>query len=424
MGGVTSGIDNVKSKALQLGGVVAGAFGIKALTNDFASAKDELGKFAEVFGVNADDIQAFGNALRLEGGTLEGFMSQLAGVEKFRAGLAVGDIGFLSAAGIAGIDVTPLIEAENATDAFLELADQFQGLSQKQRINAAAAIGLDESTIRLLSKGRENIEQVADAQRKMRPITKEMTDAARDFNDEFQNLSTNIGGVADKISARLLPQINNVIGGMNGWFDINRDIINSGLDTFLDSIGNNAVAIGAALTAITVGTTAATAGGVISKAGGMAKSGGIAKFGSSVGKFGSAVGKFGLVAGSFAVGQAIGDVINENLSERTSDLIGGTLTQILADFGLESAQETIRKKERSERILNGSPIIPAGMPDNIVNIRPVISTDKIEKPAKTIPITIKNQTILDGRVIDERVIKTVGEMANQAVEDLTSTEGG
>ncbi len=39
---VSSGIDSVKSKALKLGGVVAGAFGIKALTSDFANAKDDL----------------------------------------------------------------------------------------------------------------------------------------------------------------------------------------------------------------------------------------------------------------------------------------------------------------------------------------------------------------------------------------------
>ena len=52
---VSSGIDNVKSKALQLGGIVAGAFGIKALTSDFADAKDDLGKFADVMGVSANN---------------------------------------------------------------------------------------------------------------------------------------------------------------------------------------------------------------------------------------------------------------------------------------------------------------------------------------------------------------------------------
>ena len=81
---VSSGIDSIKSKALKLGSIVAGAFGIKALTADFADAKDDLGKFSEVFGVTADNINAFGNALRLEGGTLQGFMSQLANLERLK----------------------------------------------------------------------------------------------------------------------------------------------------------------------------------------------------------------------------------------------------------------------------------------------------------------------------------------------------
>jgi hypothetical protein len=172
--GAASGIDSIKSKALQLGTVVAGAFGIKALTSDFAASRDQLGKFAETFGVTADDVQAFGNALRLEGGTLEGFMSQLASLEQFRAGLATGDTGFLEAAGRAGLDTRALIEAENATEGFLSLADQFQKMTQQQRIAAAQAIGLDEAGIRLLSNGRNEIERVVDAQRKMRPVTEEM----------------------------------------------------------------------------------------------------------------------------------------------------------------------------------------------------------------------------------------------------------
>jgi len=394
MGGVASGIDGIKSKALQLGAVVGGAFGIKALTNDFASAKDQLGKFSEVFGVQADDVQAFGNALRLEGGTLEGFMSQLAGIEKFRAGLAVGDAGFISAAGIAGLDVNALVAAEDATEGFLELADQFQGLSQQQRLNAASALGLDESAIRLLSKGRDNIEQVADAQRKMRPITKEMTDAARDFNDEFQDLSTNVGGVADKISTALLPQINKVVAGTNDWFDANRGLINSGLDTFLDSLGENAVAIGAALTAITVGTTAAAGGGALAATGTKLGLESVTKFGTSVGKFGGFVGKFGAVGLAAAGGYAAGAAIYENLDESTADAIGGTLTHILADFGLESAKQTLRQIERSERIMNA------------------------------VPIAIENKVIIDGQVIDKRINNTVGEMADMAITDLKSTEGG
>ena len=39
---IESGIGSIKSKALQLGAVVAGGFGLKSLTADFASSRDML----------------------------------------------------------------------------------------------------------------------------------------------------------------------------------------------------------------------------------------------------------------------------------------------------------------------------------------------------------------------------------------------
>lgn len=383
---VSSGIDNVKSKALKLGGVVAGAFGIKALTSDFANAKDDLGKFSEVFGSTAESINAFGNALRLEGGTLGGFMSQLSNLEKFRAGLAVGDAGFIAAAGRAGLDTQALIDAKDATEGYLTLADQFQKMTQQQRINAADALGLDEASIRLLSKGRSGIEEVVEQQRKMRPITNEMTDAAREFNDEFQDLTTNIGGFADKISTAVLPQINNVIGGMNDWISANRELLNSGTDTFLDSISENILSIAASLGLVTAGSGLALAGAITSKAGGKLGIGAVSKAGGIASKAGGLASRAGGVGLALTAGLAIGDIISENLSDKTNEIIGGTIAHILSNLGLSSeAQRAVDQRK---------------------------------------PIVINTNFVMDGKVIDRKVTKVVGDMADQAVQDLSSSEAG
>lgn len=384
---VSSGIDNIKSKALKLGSIVAGAFGIKALTSDFANAKDDLGKFSEVFGSTADNINAFGNALRLEGGTLGGFMSQLAGLEKFRAGLAIGDAGFIAAAGKAGLDTQALIEAKNATEGYLTLADQFQKMTRQQRINAADALGLDEASIRLLSKGRAGIEAVVEQQRRMRPITREMTDAAREFNDEFQDLTTNIGGFADKISTAVLPQINNIVSGMNDWIDGNRDFLNSGFDSFLEIVGDNLIAISAALGLVTaagglagVGKLASVAGGAMGKLGG-----GVSKAGGLASKAGGIAGRAGAAGLALTAGLAIGDIISDKLSVEVSDAIGGAIARVLAGLGSDEAQRSIDQRRA---------------------------------------FVIHNNLHMDGKVISKKVHKVVGEMADQAIQDLSSTEGG
>lgn len=391
--GVASGIDSIKSKALQLGAIVGGAFGIKALTSDFAASRDSLGKFAEVFGGTADEINAFGNALRLEGGTLEGFMSQLASLEQFRAGLATGDTGFLEAAGRAGLDTRALVEAETATEGFLSLADQFQNLTRKQRIAAAEAIGLDEASIRLLSKGRDSIQEIVDVQRQMRPVTEEMTDVSAEFNDQMQNLGTNIGGVADQISVRLLPQINNVLAGMNEWIMANDELLDSGIDGFFSSIEEVLGPIAASIGLISSGVALSAAGGLTAKAGGAVGATAVAAGGAKLASAGGVLSRLGLVGAAGAGGLVVGDLIRENLiSQETQDLIGGVITQALANLGSEDAQRTLDAHFAAR----------AAMP----------------------PVQVKTQLVLDGRIIDERVVNTVGQMADQAVQDLQSSEGG
>ena len=219
---IESGMDSIKSKALQLGSVVAGAFGIKALTSDFASSADMLGKFSEVFGVTANDMQAFGNALATEGGSLESFMSQLESIERARARIRVGDVGFFAPAGKAGLDPNVIADARTATDAYLGLADAFAGMNTQQRINAAEALGLDESSIRLLSQGRSAVDGLVDKYRNIRPLTTGMTDDAAEFNRQWVEAKANLGSFADAISTELLPVINEVSNSINSWFGKNR----------------------------------------------------------------------------------------------------------------------------------------------------------------------------------------------------------
>lgn len=380
---IGSSIDGVKSKALQLGAVVAGAFGIKALTTDFANANDSLGKFSQTFGVTADDVSSFGRALEHEGGTLESFISQLEGLERLRAGTQQGDFGFVAAAQLAGVDTQPFIDATNATEAYLALAEQFRGLSGQQRINAAAAFGLDDASIRLLSRGRDGVEQLVTQQKLMRPVTDAMTQSSAEFNDQMQDLSTNIGGFADRISERLLPEINNVVAGMNEWIAANRELLNLGIEKTLDFAIDNPNAVAA-------GTGLATAGALSASAGVLSKTplagkvlGGSARFGAA----GLAVGSAG------ALGLAIGEEINKTLSERVRTQIGHDVAQILGFFGNDRARQSVATLGRPE-------------------------TPPLQ--SQSINLTVE----IGGETIDKRIVN-VNERQNQiTLNELTSTNGG
>ena len=321
-------IDRVKSSALQLGTVVAGAFGAKALTADFADSRDTLGRFAETVGVVADDVQAMGNALAREGGSLEAYMSQLENIEQLRAGLLVGDAEFISIAGRAQIDTTDLIAAGDATEAYLTLADQFQRMTQQQRLNAANALGLDESSIRLLSRGREGVEQLVEQQRNIRPVTESMTQSSRVFNEQMHDLGQNIGGVADQISDKLLPEVNEITKGINAWFTENNELIDQNLDKALEPIADNFSEI-------------AVAGGLFAASGTLSTFAGLAKYvpivGGGLAGIAGSLGTITALGAAGATGYAIGSIIEPFIDED----IGRTTARVFAAFGNEEAQQAL-----------------------------------------------------------------------------------
>lgn len=326
------GIGNVERKALQLGGVLAGAFGAKALTVDFANSRDELGRFADLLGVTADDVNAVGNAFEQQGGSLASYMSQLEGIERLRAGLRVGNAEFVSIAGRAQIDTSQIIEASDATEAFLSLADEFASFNEQQRLNAAEALGLDATSIRLLSMGPDELRKLVERQRELRPVTESMTSTAREFNEQMYDLSTNIGGVSDQISDRLLPEVNKITQSINAWFTENNQIIDQNLDEVLDPIADNfstiATASGLFVASGILGTFSRLATLVPIVGTGMA----------SVAASASAIAGIGAAG---AIGYGVGSVLEPFIDEDIKEDIGRTTARVAAFFGDEEAQQAL-----------------------------------------------------------------------------------
>lgn len=265
---VGAGIDSIQSKALKLGAVVAGAFGINKLTSDFAATNDELGKFAKALGLDVTDVAALGDALEYSGGSAAGLRSQLTALAEMRAGLLTGDAGWIEAVSKAEIDHSLITDAENATDAYLALADAFAMMNTDQRINAANALGFDQASILLLSNGRDEVEKLMTEMTRIRPRTAEMAEDAAEFNDQMKRAGDNIGAIADKISVRLLPQVNNVLETVNEWFSdenvgyidglLNRITGDEGVETAVTGVASvGALALGAPLAPVLAGAAGA-----------------------------------------------------------------------------------------------------------------------------------------------------------------------
>ncbi len=419
---VDGAIDGVKSKALQLGAVLAGSFGIKALTADFAAAYDSIGKFSQVFGVVPNDVAALGRALEHEGGSLESFMQQLEGIERLRAGLLTGDASFFEAAGRAGIDPSQIINARNATEAYIALADQFEQLNRQQRINAADALGLDEASIRLLAQGSDAVRDAMLAEQEMRPVTEEMTKAAKEFNDEFQDLFTNIGGFADNVSSDLVPAITDIVGGLNEWIAANRELANSNLDSWSKRIATNLDLVGTAGAGV-------AASGILGTFAGLASS--VPIVGGAVAAVASGMAAIAAPLGAIAAAVVAWDWDANEFERRFGYRPPDWFFDPLFTIGNPDRPLDAQNSPTMQELQNSAD--PLALWSN--SAPGSDATQPMTQPGFSAPIppransrggnvTLENNIILDGRIIDKRVRDVTNEVYRSTMDDLETSTGG
>jgi len=467
---IHSSLGSIKSTVLQTGVALAGAFGIKALTTDFADMADQAGKFGQVYGVAASDLTSFGKAIEFAGGNASTAFSTLANIEKLRAGLLTGDTGWIATAARAGIDTRDILSATDAFQAMLALSDQFQGMSLQQRLNASQALGLDDATLRLLSGGRDQMMAVIETMRQGRPLIEDTTKAAAQFNQGLVTLQNNVGGVADKISIVLLPKLTDIIDGTNEWYAANQNLVNQGLDKALEPIADNFGAITASVALLAAGSTLGTisklaqyipgiGGGLSMAAGAAARLSGI----------GAAAGVS--VAAADVIDKQLQDApwyqrLNEFVSQKAFDItgyfpaqdfqfipegdprLGGrTRNPVLPDItpmyqGMKRDFIFPTSNEGDDKKTQGS-VFPdlnlmyQGMKRDFVfpdfNARdyqfalPDMSSlpgwgfqAAPLRPQPTV-VNVNAKLEMDGRVIDEKVISVMSDQNQAAVEDLQST---
>ena len=110
----------------------------------------ELSKTSKLLNINASELQAWGGAVELAGGTAAGFEGSLNSLaEHFNT------------------------STQTALKLLPRLADGFSRLNQAQAFKYGKSLGLDENTILLLQKGRREVESIIDKEKQRKLLSKE-----------------------------------------------------------------------------------------------------------------------------------------------------------------------------------------------------------------------------------------------------------
>lgn len=198
--------------------VSAGALlqGARSAAN-FADRLDELSKGLDI---NIESLSAWGDAVQLNGGSVDSFQGTIQTLTASLAAFATKGTSLVAPFfKDLGIEMTDLRgKARNVFDILPELAEAFQKLGKEESFGLGQKLGLDQGTIFLLQRGRQEVDAIIARHKELGVVTKEDGEIAAKFNDEwdytgivFRNLFTVANRTILPVLTKVLEGIQNVV---------------------------------------------------------------------------------------------------------------------------------------------------------------------------------------------------------------------
>lgn len=238
---------SLTKSALQLGAVFASKLAIDKVVGDFKSAGTELNNFNKLTGMSTQNVQMLGQALKAQGGNASDAFAAMKKIQDLMASRITGDTGWFGNVAKLGLDPNVIIGAQSTAEALAGIAGEFEHMSSLNQRLAGQALGLDDSTVRLLMRGRDEVEKQLDSRGKLALMTqKQIEDAARltHATSELDQVFTDIGNT---IAGELTPAFAEMAEDFVAFYRENKDLIDSGLKEFFGGLADNIELVSAAL---------------------------------------------------------------------------------------------------------------------------------------------------------------------------------
>lgn len=236
------------NSALKLGAVLASKLAIDKVVGDFKSAGTELDKFNRLTGISTQRVQAFGQALAAQGGNAQDALGTFQKMQDLMASPQTGNVGWFGDVAKLGFDPNAIIGAQDTAEALLNIAKQFEHMTPLNQRLAAKALGLNEDEARVVMAGSAALEKQLETRGKLGIMTgKQVEDAARltKATSELDLVFTDIGNT---IAGELTPAFAEMAEDFTQFYRDNKELINSGLETFFGAVAKNIEAVAAAMT--------------------------------------------------------------------------------------------------------------------------------------------------------------------------------
>lgn len=202
--------ESIGESIREVAGALAAVFAIEKLVESFHAAveqADKLNEATERLGLNIEDVSTWGDLVKKDGGSAEGFISSIEGMNK---GLQMMEVTgksrmapFLKELGIDMESVA--YKGKNAMELLLPIASAFEGMDRQKSVAMGQKLGLDNGTIMVLQRGRKAVEELLQKEKELGVITKKQGEAADEFGDQMDDTRHALRSLWLEISTAVLP---------------------------------------------------------------------------------------------------------------------------------------------------------------------------------------------------------------------------
>jgi methyl-accepting chemotaxis protein len=168
----------------------AAYFSLKSVVKsvrDYLSGSLELGTLSSDLNENIETVNAFGQAVARNGGSVEGFSQSLAGLtDKMRRARLEGDTSIyapLARLGVGGFGANT-----KGTDLMLRIAERMKAMSSAAALTFGRELGFDDATIRTLQQGRGEVEKLIAKYRELGVYTQKDFEQSKRLKTAIQDL--------------------------------------------------------------------------------------------------------------------------------------------------------------------------------------------------------------------------------------------
>lgn len=191
-------ISGIKREAIGLAALLIGGAGLKNFVANIIQTDSSVGRLSKTMDISVSELARWRTAAYLSGGSAEGITSSLQGltaeIQSFQLTGQSTLLPYLNQLGTGFTDNNGKVKT--ATQLYLDVADALKKLDPARAAEFGKVLHLDNDSINMIIRGRQELQRLLDVAGRINPTTKENVDVATDLQRAWRTVEQLVEGVA------------------------------------------------------------------------------------------------------------------------------------------------------------------------------------------------------------------------------------